>query len=32
MKEDEMGRHIARMGIKGIHIGYWLENQKELDH
>jgi hypothetical protein len=32
MKEDEMGRHIARIRIRGIHIGYWLERQKEEDN
>jgi hypothetical protein len=24
--------HVARRGRTGIHIGYWLENQKERDH
>jgi hypothetical protein len=24
--------HIVRMGRRGIHIGYWRENQKERDH
>jgi hypothetical protein len=24
--------HVARMGRKGIHIGYFWESQKERDH
>jgi hypothetical protein len=24
--------HIAQMGRRGMHIGYWWENQKEGDH
>jgi hypothetical protein len=24
--------HVARMGRRGKHIGYWLESQKERDH
>jgi hypothetical protein len=24
--------HVARMGIRGMHIGYWWESQKESDH
>jgi hypothetical protein len=24
--------HVARMGIKGMHIGFWRESRKERDH
>jgi hypothetical protein len=24
--------HVARMGRRGMHIGYWREGQKERDH
>jgi hypothetical protein len=24
--------HVARWGRRGMHIGYWLESQKERDH
>jgi hypothetical protein len=24
--------HVARMCRKGMHIGYWWESQKEIDH
>jgi hypothetical protein len=24
--------HVARMGRRGTHIGYWWESQKEGDH
>jgi hypothetical protein len=24
--------HVARMGGRGMHIGYWCESQEERDH
>jgi hypothetical protein len=27
-----MAGYVARMGRRGVHIGYWWENQKEIDH
>jgi hypothetical protein len=24
--------HVARMGRRGMHVGYWWANQKERDH
>jgi hypothetical protein len=24
--------HVAKMGRRGMHIGYWCESQKERDH
>jgi hypothetical protein len=26
------GGHVARMGRRGMHIGYWWESQKASDH
>jgi hypothetical protein len=25
-------RHVARMGRRGMHVGYWWEIQQERDH
>jgi hypothetical protein len=24
--------HVARMGLRGMHKGFWWENKKERDH
>jgi hypothetical protein len=24
--------HVARMGRRGMHVGYWWESQKEREH
>jgi hypothetical protein len=29
--EDEMGRHVARMGRRGMYTGFWWENLKGKD-
>jgi hypothetical protein len=31
LKRDVAG-HVARMGRRGMHIGYWWEIQKERGH
>jgi hypothetical protein len=32
VNKDEMDGHVARMGRRGIHEGYWWESQKERNH
>jgi hypothetical protein len=32
VREEDMGRHVAGMGITGTRIGYWWESQKESDY
>jgi hypothetical protein len=34
MKSRRMrwARHVAQMGRRGMHEGYWWESQKERDH
>jgi hypothetical protein len=27
-----LARHVARVGLRGMHIGLWRENQKERDY
>jgi hypothetical protein len=24
--------HVARMWVRGMHVGYWWENEKQLNH
>jgi hypothetical protein len=31
LRKMTWAEHVARMGRKGMHIGYWWENQKEGD-
>jgi hypothetical protein len=31
-EEDELAGHVARMGRSGMHIGFWWESQKKIDH
>jgi hypothetical protein len=28
----KLAGHVARMGTRGMHIGYWWVSQKERDH
>jgi hypothetical protein len=30
-RRKRRARHVARMGRRGMHIGYWWESQKERD-
>jgi hypothetical protein len=32
LREDEMGRHLARMKRYEMHTKFWSENLKERDH
>jgi hypothetical protein len=31
LSKHRWARHVARMGRRGMHIGYWWESQKERD-
>jgi hypothetical protein len=31
-RRKRWARHVARMGRRGMHIGYWWECQKERDY
>jgi hypothetical protein len=31
-RKMKLAGHVARMGRRGLHRGYWWENQKEIDH
>jgi hypothetical protein len=32
IKSRRMMWHVARLGRRGMNIGYWWESQKEIDH
>jgi hypothetical protein len=32
IKSRKRAGHVARMGRRGMHTGFWLENQKERDY
>jgi hypothetical protein len=32
IKEDEIDRARSTYGRRGMHVGYWRERQKEMDH
>jgi hypothetical protein len=32
LRRMKWARHVARMGRRGMHIGYWWGSQKEREH
>jgi hypothetical protein len=32
LRRMRWAEHVARMEVKGMHVGYWWESQKERDH